>query len=104
MTRTQRSGDGRLGQLAVGVVLAVFAWSWYDTTFNKPMTPYCAYLLDAHPIGLDASLDSSSLDTVMRCRVDKLRYGQKDWPVPACTEGDISFAKSHPNLSGRLCK
>ena len=68
------------------------------------MTVYCAYLLDAHPVGLDATLDTATLDAVMRCRLDKLRYGQKDWPVPACTESDMAFARSHPHLAGRLCK
>jgi hypothetical protein len=93
-----------LGSAVTWIVVGAFALTGYNHLFNKPMTADCAYAMAVHPVGLDATLEAGTLDRVMRCRLDKLRYGQKDWPVPDCTERDIAFAQSRPNLVGRLCK
>lgn len=83
---------------------ALVAYAWWDATFYPPMTAQCAYMLDEHPVGLDATLSEGTLDQVMRCRLDQLRYGQKRWHVPMCTDADIAFARSRPDLAVRICR
>lgn len=100
----RHSWTDSMGKLVLWSIGAICVWVWYADTFRKPMTYFCAYMLDAHPVGADAALDTDTLDRVMHCRLDKMRYGQKDWPVPACTEADLAYAKERPNSPGKLCK
>ena len=65
--------------------------------------PVCAYFMDEHPVGLDATLDEGALSTVMHCRLDQMPYGQygdEAWHVRACSAGDIAYSTAHPKESG----
>lgn len=88
-----------MGLALFWTIAPVIAYSWWDITFRPAMTPYCAYFMDEHPVGHDATLDEGALSTVMHCRLDQMRYGQygdKAWHVRACSAGDIAYSTAHP--------
>jgi hypothetical protein len=96
MIKQKKSWADTFG-LVIGLALAAFAGlAWYDHTFNPEMTYMCRYYIGEHPVGGDAYLDASTLDSVMACRLDQRRYGQEFRPIRSCTTEDMEYLKADP--------
>lgn len=96
VTKQKNSRFDNLQRILCWTVAAVAVFAWYHSTFNPDMTYMCRYYIGEHPVGGDAYLDSSTLDSVMACRLDQRRYKQTFNPIRSCTAWDIEYGKSHP--------